>query len=110
MVVSIPVTSDGEVGHGWGRARRVAIAEIAGNSIVSWEEHEVGWDALHDEGTEGGHHARIARFLTDNRVEAVVAEHMGPPMVQMLARMGIRVRLGASGDARQAVLAGVAVD
>jgi predicted Fe-Mo cluster-binding NifX family protein len=35
----------------------------------------------------------------------VVAHHMGDPMLQMLAAMGVQVRLGASGDARGAVLA-----
>jgi predicted Fe-Mo cluster-binding NifX family protein len=30
---------------------------------------------------------------------------MGDPMLQMLAAMGIEVRLGASGNARSAVLA-----
>jgi predicted Fe-Mo cluster-binding NifX family protein len=103
MVVCIPVTADGQVAGGWGRANRVAVAEVAGGTIASWQEFEVGWDGLHDQGTEGSHHARIARFLTDHGVNAVVAEHMGPPMQQMLGQMGLTVRLGASGDARQAV-------
>jgi predicted Fe-Mo cluster-binding NifX family protein len=106
MVVCVPVTDDGQVGGGWGRANRVAVAEVAGGRIVSWQELEVGWDRLHDEETEGGHHARIARFLAELSVDEVVAGHMGPPMQQMLGRMGLRVRLGASGDARAAVTAG----
>ena len=107
MIVCIPVAPDGSgaVGHGWGRAARVAVAGLEGGAIVAWDEHDVGWDVLHDEGTEGGHHARIARFLTDHRVEAVVAGHMGPPMVQMLGKMGIAIVLDAEGAARAAVLA-----
>ena len=105
MIVCIPVMSTGEVGGGWGRAARVAVAEVLDGAIVRWEPVDVGWDVLHDEGTEGGHHARIARFIADHRVEAVVAAHMGPPMAQMLGRMGITVRLGAHGDAKLAVLA-----
>lgn len=107
MIVCVPVEPDGSgsVGHGWGRATRVAVARVEGGAVTTWDEHDVRWDALHDEGTEGGHHARIARFLTEHAVEAVAAGHMGPPMVQMLGRMGIRVTLGADGDARAVALA-----
>ncbi len=106
MIVCVPVTHDGQVGGGWGRAGRVAVAAVADGAVTRWEEFEVGWDRLHDEGSEGGHHARIARFLSEHGVERVVAGHMGPPMEQMLGRMGIAVRLGAEGDARQAVTVG----
>ncbi len=103
MIVCVPVTPDGQVDPRWGRAPRVAIARVAGGGIVAWAEHDVAWDALHDVGTEGGHHARVARFLTDHGVEVVVAGHMGPPMVQMLGKMRIVAKLGVSGDARGAV-------
>jgi len=105
MIVCVPVTPDGQVGGSWGRADRVAIAEVSGGAISRWEEIEVGWDRLHDEGTEGGHHARVARFLAEHHVEQVVAGHMGPPMLQMLDRMRLKVRLGAGGNAREAVTA-----
>ena len=108
MIVCVPVTITGEIDPRWGRARRVAIADVRDGAIAAWEEVDVGWDTLHDEGTEGGHHARVARFLHDHRVEVVVADHMGDPMVNMLDRMRIGVRLGAGGDARLAVLAAVA--
>ncbi len=103
MVVCIPVTPDGQVGHSWGRADRVAVAETADGSIARWEEFGVGWDRLHDEDGEGAHHARIARFVAEHAVRLVIAGHMGPPMEHMLGRMGVEVRLGASGDARAAV-------
>jgi predicted Fe-Mo cluster-binding NifX family protein len=105
MIVCVPVEADGSVGHSWGRAPRVAVAEVDGSAVVGWHEHDVRWDVLHDEGTEGGHHARVARFLIDNGVQAVAAGHMGPPMVRMLAGMGIRVLLGAEGDARSMAVA-----
>ena len=110
MRVCIPVTTDGQVDHSWGRAARVAVAEIQDGSLVAWEEHAVAWDQLHDETTEGGHHARVARFLQGNRVEIVAAGHMGEPMVQMVGRMGIAVRLGVAGDAREAVITVAGVD
>ena len=89
----------------WGRAARVAVATLHLGQIAAWAEHDVRWDELHDAGTEGGHHARIARFVIDNGITTVIASHMGPPMVQMLGRMGIDVRLGAAGDAKLAVTA-----
>ena len=72
--------------------------------ITDWQELDVGWDSLHDE-DQGAHHARVARFLIDQHVDVVVAEHMGPGMTRMLTTMGIRIWLTALGDARAAVLA-----
>lgn len=103
MVVCVPIMPDGNVDPRWGRASRVAIARVEDGRIVAWVEHQVGWDVLHDAGPERGHHARVARFLVEHEVRTVVANHMGPPMAQMLARMGIEVRLGAAGSARLAV-------
>jgi len=105
MVVCVPVTDDGMIYPRWGRAARVAIADVRAGAFASWREFDVRWDAQHDVGTEGGHHARVAGFLREHRVEVVVAHHMGPPMQHMLGQMGTGVRLEASGDARRAVLA-----
>lgn len=105
MLVAVPVTDDGMIDPRWGRAMRVAIADVQAGAIASWRAFDVRWDEQHDLATEGGHHARVAGFLREHRVEAVVAHHMGPPMLHMLDQMGIRVRLEASGDARQAVVA-----
>ena len=104
MRVCVPVTPNGQVDPRWGRAQRVAVADVNAATIAGWEEFDVGWDRSHDAGGEGQHHARVARFLHEHRVEGVVADHMGPGMAQMLARMGIAVRLGAAGVARSAVL------
>jgi predicted Fe-Mo cluster-binding NifX family protein len=104
MTVCVPVTPGGEVGGGWGRAARVAVARVDGGLITSWTEHDVRWDELHDAAGEGSHHGRIASFLLEHGATMVIAGHMGPPMVQMLGRMGIEVRLGAVGDARLAVI------
>ncbi len=107
MVVCVPVTADRLIDPRWGRADRVAIAEVTGNGIADWQEYDVGWSTLHDAGTEGSHHARVARFLQDHHVEAVVANHMGMGMMHMLERMGLEVRLGAMGDAREAAMAAI---
>jgi predicted Fe-Mo cluster-binding NifX family protein len=105
MVVCIPVAADGRIDPRWGRADRVALAEVSDGAVVSWNELDVGWSRGHDAGPEGSHHARIARFLIEHRVEAIVAHHMGEGMLNMLRRMGIKVRLGADGDAREAAAA-----
>ncbi len=104
MIVCLPVTADGRIGPSWGRADRVAVAEIGETGIRRWDEFEVGWDQAHDAADDGQHHARIARFLMEHQVGFVVAGHMGPPMLQMLGQMGIGVRLDASGEARAAAI------
>ncbi len=109
MRICIPITGDDQVDARWGRAHQVAIADINHGEITGWWEHEVCWDILHDVGSEGAHHARVARFLREQHVGAVVAEHMGPGMMRMLRTMGITVYLGAHGDARQAVTAAVEI-
>lgn len=104
MILCAPVTSEGSIDHGWGRVDRVAVADVVDDKIVSWHEIQVSWSRLHDEGTPGSHHARVVTFLRDQHVEAVVVEHMGGGMARSLASMGLPVQLGASGDARAAVL------
>ncbi len=102
-IVCVPVATDGSIDPRWGRADRVAIAEVGDRGIEKWQEHEVGWGRLHDAGPEGQHHARVATFLREEKVRAVVAHHMGGGMEQMLTRMGIDMHLGASGNAKDAV-------
>jgi predicted Fe-Mo cluster-binding NifX family protein len=108
MIAVVPVTAEGGTGHSWGKAPRVAVATVTDGAVTDWQEHEVRWDVSHDEGTEGSHHARVARFLLEHEVGAVVVDHMGAGMVRMLASMGITVlRAEEGGDARAAVLAAV---
>jgi predicted Fe-Mo cluster-binding NifX family protein len=104
MIICLPVTAAGQIGQSWGRADRVAIAEVGDSGISRWEEFEVGWNQTHDAVEHSQHHERIARFLTDHHVACVVAGHMGPPMQQMLGEMGISVQLGAAGEARSAAV------
>ena len=94
-----------EVGGGWGRAQRIAIATVVDGDVTDWVEHDVRWDLAHDEGSEGSHHARVVRFLMENGVEVVATGHMGPPMARMLGTMGIRAVTGVSGDPRKAAVA-----
>ena len=108
MILCVPVAATGNVDPRWGCAGRVAVAEVVAGTVRSWDEFDVGWDRLHNDATEGGHHARVARFVQEHRASIVVAGHMGDPMLEMFRRLDIRVQLGVSGDARQAVLAAAA--
>jgi len=103
MKICVPITEDGAVDPRWGRAQRVAIADVTGGEVRDWREIEVGWDAQHDQGAEGAHHARIARFLRDNAVEAIAVGHVGPGMHRMLETMQIAIVADLTGDARLAV-------
>ena len=107
MIVCVPVDSAGDVDPRWGRAARVALATVEGGAIGNWQEFDVQWDALHDTGGEGAHHARVARFLREHEIDVVVAHHMGEGMTRMLGTMHISVQLGGQGDARLAVLSAV---
>lgn len=103
QITCIPVTADGQVGHSWGKAATVAIATVEDGRIASWRTEAVNWNVSHDEGTSGSHHARVARFIQVNAVTTVLAGHIGEPMQNMLAKLGVQVRLGVDGDARAAV-------
>lgn len=82
----------------------MAVAQVAHGQIAAWDEYDVGWDVAHDAGTHGAHHARVVRFLQEHEVEVVLASHVGDGMVRMLNTMGVRLDLGVTGDAKQAVL------
>jgi predicted Fe-Mo cluster-binding NifX family protein len=104
MIVCTTLGSAGAVGGGLGRASRVAVADVDDARVSSWEEYDVGWDRLHDQGTEGAHHARIVKFLREHDVEVVVAAGIGPGMQRTLGSMGVRAVSGATGDATEAVV------
>lgn len=103
MIICTTLGPGGTVGGGLGKAHDVAVAEVTDGRVSSWEEHEVAWDRLHDEGTEGAHHARIVRFLREHGVETVVARGIGPGMQRTLGSMGVSTVLGVEGDAREVV-------
>ncbi len=109
MFVATPVTADGQSAAAWGRAHWIGVADVADGAVRSWQVHEVAWDSSHDEGTHGSHHARIVRFLKDQGIEAVVVDHMGPGMVQVMQTMRIPVLPARPGDAQASILAAVAV-
>ena len=104
MIACVSVLPAGAVATGWGRARRVAVASVTDDGIGSWEEFDVAWDVLHDEGTEGAHHARVARFLADHHADVVITGRLGQGMERMIRSMGVRLVRDVDGDARAAVL------
>jgi predicted Fe-Mo cluster-binding NifX family protein len=108
MRVAVPVTADGQVDPRWGRADRVAVADVIDGAVSSWAVFDVGWNTLHDQGSEGSHHARIARFLREHGIEAIAVDHVGAGMHRMLPSMGVRIADGLVGDARDAARAAAA--
>lgn len=72
----MPITAEGQVDPRWGRADRVAVASVVDGQIAGRQEFTVGWGTLHDVGTEGAHHARVAHFLRDNQVQASAVRHV----------------------------------
>lgn len=105
ITIAVPLEPDGNVGHSWGKACVVAVARVDDGDIVDWAAHEVGWDALHDEGEHGTHHARIARFVREHQVDHVIARHMGANMQNMLGKLGITISQPVVENARTAVVA-----
>jgi predicted Fe-Mo cluster-binding NifX family protein len=105
MIACLPVTREGTISSGWGRAERVAVVTMVDQKITGWRVLDVGWHVLHDQDSEGAHHARIARFLRDHAVDVVITGRMGAGMERMLESMGIRVVQQVEGEARAAVLA-----
>ncbi|MDO4411799.1 NifB/NifX family molybdenum-iron cluster-binding protein [Cutibacterium sp.] len=104
MNVMIPVRPDGSVEPRFGKAPMVAVAHVDDNGhITKWQTFDVEWDRLHDEGTEGSHHARIVRFLRDQKVAACVATHAGMGMQRTLAAMKIPLLAATLPDARESV-------
>ena len=113
MKIAVPIIHDGGadpvIDHRWGRADWVAVADVIDGGISNWQEIEVSWDKLHDEGTHGSHHARISKFLTSNGITMVVADHMGEGMLRMLDTMKITIALDASGPAKAAVQSAISL-
>lgn len=107
MIIATPTTATGEAAGGWGRAHWIGIAELQDGEISAWQLHEVGWDISHDAGTHGSHHARIVRFLKEHGVQAVMVDHMGQGMQQVMAKLGIPLLPATPGDAQASIRAAV---
>lgn len=107
-IIAVNVVGD-QVASGLGRARTMAVAAVGDGEVTSWEVVEVGWDALHGQGAEGTHHARIVRFMREHHVDAAVTGHMGAPMLNTMQKLGVVPLVGAAGDARAACLEAAAM-
>jgi len=108
MIVATPVTAEGQSAAAWGKAHWIGVAGVEDGVVTTWQVHEVGWDVSHDEGTHGSHHARIVRFIKEQAIDAVVVDHMGPGMVQVMQTMRIPVLPASPGDAQASILAALA--
>ena len=108
MIVATPVSESGQSAAAWGKAHWIGVANLKDGAVTTWQIHEVAWDVSHDEGTHGSHHARIVRFLKEQGIDAVVVDHMGPGMVQVMQTMRIPMLPASPGDAQASVVAAVA--
>lgn len=99
-----PIADDGMINRRWCKTRRVAVADVRGGEISRWQEFDVGWDRLHDEGPHEDHHERMATFLRDHTVNIIVIDHIGSCLSAALTRLDIAVHPGASGQARDAIV------
>jgi hypothetical protein len=82
MKVCVPITADGQVDPRWGRAGRVAVAEVADGEISDWQEFAVGWGALHDQGTEGDLNTQTGEISPDRGFSPLgwdTRRHSHPP-------------------------------
>jgi predicted Fe-Mo cluster-binding NifX family protein len=103
MTICVPLNPDGTVHDRLGQANTVAICQVSNGVVTDWTEHVVGWDATYGIETLGVHHPRVIRFLQQQHVDAVVADHLCDVMQTTLPKLGIAVHLGVTGDARGAV-------
>ena len=122
MKIAAAIASDSTQLVGLGRAPRVALATVEGDDITGMTIVDVQWDALHGQqecnhddpnhehgaGGHGSHHARIVTFLRENDVDAVLAAHAGPPMVNTIQKMGLAF-LTADGDVQDVLIAAAKV-
>lgn len=110
MIVATPVTEDSQSASAWGKAHWIGVAGVIDGEVRSWQVHEVAWDESHDEGAHGSHHARIVRFVREQGITAVVVDHMGPGMVQVMLTMRIPLLPATPGDAKASILAALAAN
>lgn len=109
MILTVPVTTDGQVSTSFGRAAIMAVASVEDGQITDWQQHEVGWDVLHDQGEHGQHHARIVRFLKEHAVQRVLFTHMGQPMQHTIGKMGLELVEVPVTDAREITIQAAAL-
>jgi predicted Fe-Mo cluster-binding NifX family protein len=105
MTVCIPLNADGTIHDRLGQAHTVALCHVVDGQVTDWTEHVVDWDTTYGVDVLGVHHPRVIRFLQGNSVNAVVADNVCDIMKSTLPTLGITVRSGVTGDAREALTA-----
>ncbi|MGC8571671.1 MAG: NifB/NifX family molybdenum-iron cluster-binding protein [Candidatus Micrarchaeia archaeon] len=80
---------------GVGRAPRVAIIYTKDGKVEKIEEIDVRWDKTHENEQEGLHHASVAKFIKEHKVNEIIASGSGPDMRRMLERLGLTIKIGS---------------
>ncbi|MGC8670175.1 MAG: NifB/NifX family molybdenum-iron cluster-binding protein [Candidatus Micrarchaeia archaeon] len=78
---------------GLGRAPRVEIIYIKNDKVEKINEIDVKWDESHEKEQEGLHHAAVAKFIMNNKINEVITAGAGPDMHRMLERLGVKIKL-----------------
>lgn len=99
-----PLAEDGTINGRWCQSNRVAVADVREARITAWQEFDVGWERLHDEGPHEAHHDRMAAFLRDRGVNVIVVDHIGTCLRATLLKLDIAVHPGARGPADSAMV------
>lgn len=105
MKIATPVLPNGMVNAHFGRAKRIAIADVENGQITEWkeidvpfaEEHDHHNGHHHDHGNHDhhhhhhGHHESMKNFMIENGVDIVLVEHAGPGMVRVFNDTDIKL-------------------
>lgn len=104
--VLLVIGDDGSVSGALPSAQSVVIADVRGLDIVRWQLHQVGWDALR--GTRDAE-GRIAAFVVEHHVQAIVADRLPESTRDALAAMGVAVFQRGGISARAAAVSAATV-
>lgn len=120
MKIAVAVLPNGMVNAHFGRADKLAFANIENGQITEWEEvsvpfaashgdhgHHHDHDHQHEHGHHhaSGHHESIKDFLVESGVNLVLLDHAGPGMKLVQEQTDIKIVVGAQGNAKEAVQA-----
>lgn len=106
--VCIPLDLGGAVGGRCGQASSVITCVLNEGEISDWVEHHVAWDNNYGVDVPGVHHPRLVRFLTENKIDLVIADDVCPGVRRTLSVLGIDLREHVTGDPRDALRAELA--
>lgn len=112
MRIAVAVLPNGMVNAHFGRASKMALADVENGAITKWEEIDAPFAEMH--GDHHHHHgaghqpspthqSTIKNFLVEQNVNVVLVHHAGPGLQKVKDDTDIEIVAGAQGNAREAV-------